>query len=253
MVARAAAAARRGRDFLLVTCEHGGNRIPRELAVHFRGRQRLLATHRGYDAGALAMARDLARAFDAPLVASTVSRLVVDLNRSLHNPRAWSACTAALPAPERDRIVRTYYAPHWRRVEGLVAAAAASGQRVVHVASHSFTPVLDGVRRTADVGLLYDPARSGEARLAAAWCAALRASAPHLVVRRNYPYAGKGDGLTRALRQRLPASRYVGIELEINQALCAAGAAPWRDTRRAVIAALRVALVPSLSVQRASP
>lgn len=253
MVARAATAARPGRDFLLVTCEHGGNRIPRELAVHFRGRQRLLATHRGYDAGALAMARDLARAFDAPLVASTVSRLVVDLNRSLHNPRAWSACTAVLPAPARERIVRRYYAPHWRRVEMLAAAAAASGRRVVHVASHSFTPVLDGVRRTADVGLLYDPARPAEAQLAAAWREALHATAPQLVVRRNYPYAGKGDGLTRALRRRLPARGYVGIELELNQALCAAGAASWRATRRAVIAALRAALAPPLSVKRASP
>lgn len=252
MVARAAAAVLPGHDFILVTCEHGGNRIPPGLARRFRGWRRILATHRGHDLGALAMARDLARAFDAPLVASTVSRLVVDLNRTLRNPRVWSKATAALPQEERQRIVARYYAPHWRRVEALADAAVKSGRRVVHVASHSFTPVLDGVRRTADVGLLYDPSRAGEVRLASAWRAALQGTAPGLRIRRNYPYAGKGDGLTRALRQRLPASRYVGIELEMNQALCAAGIVRWRATRRAVVAALRAALAVPSSVPRAS-
>lgn len=235
---------RRGHDVVLVTCEHGGNRIPPDLAPHFRGWTRTLATHRGFDAGALAMARDIARSFRAPLVASTVSRLVVDLNRSLHNPRVWSPVTAALPRPARARIVARHYAPHWRRVEAVAQAAVASGRRVVHVASHSFTPVLDGVVRTADVGLLYDPARAAEARLAAGWRHALQRTAPALRVRRNYPYAGKGDGLTRALRRRFPEAQYVGIELEVNQALCAGDARAWRRCRRAIVAALHEALAP---------
>lgn len=36
----------------LITCEHGGNEVPTAFARLFRGHRRLLATHRGYDAGA---------------------------------------------------------------------------------------------------------------------------------------------------------------------------------------------------------
>ena len=42
---------------------------------------------------------------------------------------------------------------------------------------------------------------------------------PDLRVRLNYPYRGDSDGLTTWLRRRHPAARYLGIELEINQAL----------------------------------
>jgi hypothetical protein len=52
--------------------------------------------------------------------------------------------------------------------------------------------------------LLYDPARPGEVELSERWKASLRTCAPSLVVRRNYPYAGKSDGLTNHLRRRYP-------------------------------------------------
>lgn len=229
-------------DFVVVTCEHGGNRIPAEYAVHFRGWQPLLSTHRGFDAGALVMARELGAALRAPVVASTVSRLVVDLNRSLSNPRAWSSATRVLPPEARQRIARRHYTPYRDRVTALVADAIAAGRRVVHISSHSFTPVLDGDVRTADVGLLYDPARSGEKALAARWKAAFAAEAPALRVRRNYPYAGRNDGLTSSLRGLFPASRYVGIEIEINQAFALGAAGPWRQLRKSVVATLSRAL-----------
>ena len=72
--------------------------------------------------------------------------------------------------------------------------------------------------------------------------AALAGRAPELRVRRNYPYAGKGDGMTRFLRRRYPASRYVGIELELNQAFVREGGAAWRRLRESVAATLESAL-----------
>ena len=233
----------RGRDFFVVTCEHGGNRIPPEYAGLFRGWQRALRSHRGYDAGALAMARDLAANLHAPLVVATVSRLLVDLNRSLSNPDAWSAATRTLTPAEKERIVRRHYAPHHRRVAAVVDDAVAAGYRVIHFASHSFTPVLNGQVRTADVGLLYDPSRRGEVKLAAHWKAAFAELAPQLRVRRNYPYAGKGDGLTRSLRQRHSPARYIGIEIELNQAFVRRDGKPWRDLRAIVTATLQRALL----------
>ena len=227
------------RDFVVITCEHGGNRIPAEYERYFRGWRRILDTHRGYDAGALVMARQLAGAFGAPLVASTVSRLVIDLNRSLSHRDVWSDASRKLPPAMQQRIVRRHYAPYRRRVAAIIAAAIAARRRVVHLSSHSFTPVLDGVVRMADVGLLYDPARPGEAAFAARWKSAVAAAAPHLRARRNYPYAGRNDGLTSSLRRRFPPERYVGIEIEINQALVAADPRLWRQMRATIIATLQ--------------
>jgi hypothetical protein len=44
---------------------------------------------------------------------------------------------------------------------------------------------------------------------------------PALRVRRNSPYPGSIDDLCTWLRWRHPTDRYVGVELEINQALLA--------------------------------
>jgi predicted N-formylglutamate amidohydrolase len=230
--------------YLLITCEHGGNRIPARYQPLFAGRGALLASHRGYDPGALSMARDLAHHFRAPLVHATVSRLLVDLNRSIGHRGLYSEATRALARAERARILARHYAPYRDEVEALVARAVAAGRRVVHVSSHSFTPVLDGCVRQADIGLLYDPERRGERALCAAWSALLAAEIAPLRVRRNYPYQGRNDGLTLRLRRRFPAAHYVGVELEINQKHVSAGQRfaeqrfPLR-IRRAVIASLR--------------
>lgn len=228
-------------DTFVITCEHGGNRIPAAFAGLFRGQRARLDSHRGYDPGALAMARALAVAFGAPLVASTVSRLLVDLNRSIGHPGLFSVATRGAPAEVRASILARHYRPYRQRVEGLVGDAVARGRRVVHVSSHSFTAVLDGRHRRADVGLLYDPGRSGEAMLCAHWKSALAIRAPSLRVRRNYPYAGKADGLTSHLRRRFPSAAYVGVELEVNQRIVAAGGRPWTALRTALIDSLRAA------------
>ncbi|WP_256371677.1 MULTISPECIES: N-formylglutamate amidohydrolase [unclassified Herbaspirillum] len=221
-----------------MTCEHGGNRIPAPHDGLFLDQLSLLDSHRGYDAGALLMAQDLATAFDGALVTSTVSRLLVDLNRSVGHPQLFSETIRRLPPPVREEILAQYYRPYREQVEHLVAQAVADGQRVIHISSHSFTPELNGKVRNADVGLLYDPARHGEVELCARWRATLAELAPSLRVRRNYPYAGKGDGLTAYLRQRFAPNTYIGIELEVNQQIVQSDAGQWT--------ALRTLLVDSL-------
>ena len=230
------------KERVLVTCEHGGNGVPSRYAPLFRGWTRRLKTHRGFDPGALQMAEDLSRAFAAPLVASTVTRLLVDLNRSVGNPALHSAAVRRVSREEKSRIVRDHYLPYRRRVEGLVAKAALRGRPVIHIASHTFTPRLDGNVRRADIGLLYDPVRPGERRFCALWKRALERLAPDLEVRRNYPYAGKNDGLTSYLRSRHPPASYVGIEIEINQAFVFRAGPRWTRLRKAVVESLRSTL-----------
>lgn len=225
---------------LLITCEHGGNRIPARYRHLFRGFEALLASHRGYDAGALAMAEELAQAFKAPLLVSAVSRLLVDLNRSPGHPRLYSEATRTAPLAVRREILEMHYLPYRSRAEAHIAKEIAKGRRVVHISSHSFTPVLDGEVRQADIGLLYDPARAGERELCLRWQAALNDIAPDLRVRRNHPYRGTSDGFTAWLRKRCAEKDYAGIELEINQKL--AGGKAWRKLRRQVTESLERAL-----------
>jgi len=228
---------------LLITCEHAGNRIPPRYGPLFRGEDALLAGHRGYDAGARTLGAEMARAFRAPFLLSTTSRLLVDLNRSPGHPRLYSEAVRHAPASVRQEIFEHYYLPHRRQVEAHIAAAVANRQQVIHIACHSFTPVLDGAARNADIGLLYDPQRPGETALCRRWQAVLKELAPHLRIRRNYPYAGKADGLSTYLRRRFPPHSYVGIELEINQGHVVRSAA-WRRLRATVILALQSALAP---------
>ena len=230
-------------DSFLITCEHGGNRIPLPYRRLFRRKNALLGSHRGYDPGALTMAKALARAFNAPLVTSTVSRLLVDLNRSIGHPQVFSAATRSAPAKLRAQIVEQHYRPYRVRVERFVRQSVSRGRRVIHISSHSFTPELDGKVRRADVGLLYHPGRRGESELCARWKTSLAGFAPELRVRRNYPYAGKGDGLTSHLRLRFPSNAYVGIELEVNQGIVLAGGRRWTALRRALIDSLRAATI----------
>jgi len=228
-------------DSFVVTCEHGGNRIPPAYRRFFATWRDVLETHRGWDPGALRLAREFAKAFDAPLVESTTSRLLVDLNRSIGNPDLFSDAIPREPPELRTEIVTTHYLPYRERAESLVEQALGRGHRVVHLSSHSFTPVLDGDVRTADVGLLYDPARPGEAALCACWKETLADLAPALRVRRNYPYLGKGDGLTSHLRKRFGPADYIGVELEVNQAFVLGPGAPWKALRGHLVASLRTA------------
>jgi predicted N-formylglutamate amidohydrolase len=243
MDARAAGCSSLESARLVITCEHGGNRIPEPYRNLLQSDQALLSSHRGFDAGAQVMAGALARALGAPLVVSTVCRLLVDLNRSIGHPRLYSEAIRKAPAEVREQILKHYYHPYRAQVERLVRQAIAEGGAVIHIASHSFTPELDGKIRVADVGLLYDPARPGEVELCERWKAALKRRAPDLTVRRNSPYAGKGDGLTASFRRCFPPDAYLGIELEVNQKHVSRGGRHWSDLRRAIVQSLCRALV----------
>ncbi len=215
---------------LVVTCEHGGNEIPPEYAAAFRGAKSVLASHRGYDPGALELARQFARELYAPLFHSTVSRLVVELNRSRHHRALFSSYTRDLPAATRADILARHYVPYRDAVESKIAGLICGKNLAVHHLSvHSFTPVLDGETRRADIGLLYDPRRPLEFDWCLAWRMALRERRPDLVVRRNYPYRGISDGFVTYLRKKFSAQRYAGVELEVNQKYPLAGGKPWRE------------------------
>lgn len=200
----------------IVSCEHATHHVPAAWLPWFED-QALLHSHRGWDPGAAQVARFLGRHLPAPVLLARVSRLLADTNRSAGHPEVHAAVLRSLPRQEKAAILAAWHQPYQQQVMAAVAAALDAHPRVIHISCHSFTPQLHGVRRNADIGLLYDPGHGDEGPLARRWQTQLQRGG-RWRIRRNYPYRGRADGMTRILRRR-HGSRYRGIELELNQAL----------------------------------
>ncbi len=203
---------------VIVSCEHGGNQVPPEYRQLFSGQEMLLASHRGYDPGALPLAEVIAEQLSAPLFFSKQTRLLVDLNRSCSHRNLFGDQVKGTDRHVKDTIISHYYRPYREAVRNAVAAQITLAMQVVHLSIHSFTPVFDGQQRLTDIGLLYDPARYQEKILCRHWRQEIVASRL-LTVRYNWPYRGIADGLVRSLRREFGAQQYLGIEVEVNQGL----------------------------------
>jgi len=207
---------------VVLSCEHASNRVPARydnLGLDTRS----LRSHIAWDIGARDVTRSFARALGCNAYEGRWSRLLADLNRSANHRKVIAESSFGIEIPgnrgldtgERARRIETYWRPYRDAVENAVRAVIARAGLCVHLSVHSFTPEVEGHVRNADVGILYDPRRRREADLARRWAREIAASG--LRVRLNYPYRGIADGLCKTLRQRLPASAYLGVELELNQ------------------------------------
>lgn len=233
---------------LLLTCEHASNRVPARYKRIFRNDPRL-EQHWGYDIGAAAAARAVANGVGAPIVMGKYTRLVVDLNRSIGNKSMFCKEIWALSELERQRILNDCYRPHRQAVKELVDQALGHVPRrpVLHIAIHSFTPVLRGVERRADVGVLYDPDRPHETAVAKALRLQLQAQLAGLRVFLNSPYRGNTDGLSRVLRAEHKDLALRSISIELNQKY--ASTSVWPELSRAVVLSIQ-ALLNDLRLRR---
>jgi predicted N-formylglutamate amidohydrolase len=229
-------------DGLVLACEHASKRVPLRYRKLFRRSDSLLDSHRGWDPGALELARQLARRFDAPLFRGVVTRLLVDLNRSLPSPTLFSEYALRLEEKERLDLLARYWEPYRHAVRRRLEDELARDRTVLHFSVHSFTPRLRGDERRTDLGLLFDPERPAEARFCRALRAALQREMPELRIDMNEPYSGVSDGLTTTLRAEFPKSRYLGVEFEVNQRFARGERARWRGLQRSIGTALERAL-----------
>lgn len=231
----------RDRPTLILTCEHGGHRVPAHYRPLFAGRNRLLESHRGWDPGALELARLIANRTHSKLVFSTTTRLLVDLNRSSENPGVFSRSSGILSPAQQHALLNAHHTPYRERVEQRVRASARRAP-AIHLSVHTFTPVLRGERRALDIGILFDPARPLERVFARRLRAALNQECPRSRVAFNKPYKGTDDGLTTTLRGLFPPLSYAGIELEVNQRFPRAGGPSWAKLQDAIARAIVKAL-----------
>jgi predicted N-formylglutamate amidohydrolase len=226
------------RPALVLACEHASNRVPLRYRPLFRRREALLDSHRGWDPGALELARQLARQFKAPLFRGVVTRLLVDLNRSLQSPTLFSEHALRLEEKERLALLARYWEPYRHAVRHRIEDELARRRRVIQFSVHSFTPRLRGDARPTDVGLLFDPSRPAEERFCRELRAALQQQLPELRIDMNEPYSGVSDGLTTTLRAEFPKSRYLGVEFEVNQRFPRGERQRWRELQRGIARAL---------------
>uniref|UniRef100_UPI003BA9ED2F N-formylglutamate amidohydrolase n=1 Tax=Stappia sp. TaxID=1870903 RepID=UPI003BA9ED2F len=186
---------------LLFLCDHASNALPaRYGSLGLPEAQ--LRRHIGYDIGARGLTLLLARAFGAPAVLTTFSRLLIDPNRGEDDPTLVMRLSdgAVVPgnarhdAVERAARLEAFHRPYHRAIDERIDTAIEAGHPPAIVSIHSFTDVWRGVPRPWQAGILWD----SDPRFAVPLIAAL-ARDPALTIGDNEPYDGalKNDCMYR--------------------------------------------------------
>jgi predicted N-formylglutamate amidohydrolase len=200
---------------LIVSCEHGGHKIPEQYVHYFNNAEDVLKTHRGFDLGALDLFYKLKPLSDYSIFSET-SRLLIELNRSLHHNQLFSKLSKVIPEKEKENLINGYYLNYRNAVESKIRSFIKANETVLHISIHTFTPILNHEERICDIGLLYNSTHKEEQLFCENFKTQLLRCDPSLITRFNHPYLGKADGFTTYLRKQFK-SRYMGIEIEINQ------------------------------------
>lgn len=209
---------------IVFVCDHASRFIPS--ALDGLGLSAEAArSHVSWDIGALDLALEMSAAFDAPLVASRVSRLVYDCNRPPHAPDAMPIRSEVFDIPgnrdlsEADREARicAIYEPFRDCLSGALDTQLArlAGAPVALVTVHSFTPIYHGKPRSVELGLLHDT----DPTLATAMMAEAGGTLA-LNTQLNAPYDA-ADGVTHTLKEHAIPRGMPNVMLELRNDLIA--------------------------------
>ena len=177
---------------ILLVCDHASCRFP--VALGDLGLDPFACRcHLAIDIGAGSLTERLAGSLGATAVLAQYSRLAVDCNRELMDPSAFLEYgdgilvpgNRHLPQAEKDRRADAIYWPYHRAIDEQIKRLKAGGPPPAFISVHSFTPVLDGVARPWQVGILWDK----DARLSDIFIEEFRAAG--FVTGDNEPYSGK--------------------------------------------------------------
>jgi predicted N-formylglutamate amidohydrolase len=219
-----------GRSNFVIVVDHASRRIPRRLN-DLGLPESELQRHIAWDIGALGVARQVAAALDAPLVAQNYSRLVIDCNRDPEVPTSIPRVSESTDIPgnlelsDADIAVRRaeIFEPYHRRVRALLDERAAAGRPTILVAQHSMTNIYLGVQREMHAAVLYNRDR----RFAGLVLDRLRREAG-LTIGDNQPYF-VSDATDYTIPRHGEARGLPHVEIEIRQDLVAddAGQTEW--------------------------
>ena len=215
--------------FLLV-CDHASRRVPRVLD-NLGLDDALMRRHIAWDIGAAEVARGLARFFDASLLATAYSRLVIDCNRALNDSSSIPEISDGVAVPgnrglsqaEIERRREALFRPYHGAIAAALADFRERGRVPALVSIHSFTPVFDGVERPWHAGILWDQ----DPRIAIPLIAALGRQ-KGLVVGDNKPYSAREPrGYTVTAHAHSQGYPHVAIEIRQDLIDTHHGAAEW--------------------------
>jgi predicted N-formylglutamate amidohydrolase len=221
---------RQGKSNFVIVVDHASRRIPRRLK-DLGLPEAELRRHIAWDIGALGVARQVAAALDAPLLAQNYSRLVIDCNRDPKVPSSIPLLSEASEIPgnaglsEAEITARRVeiFEPYHRQVRELLDERAAAGRPTILVAQHSMTNIYHGVTRPMHAAVLYNRDR----RFAGLMLDMLRRE-PGLVVADNEPYF-VSDDTDYTIPRHGEARGLPHVEIEIRQDLVSdeAGQTEW--------------------------
>lgn len=201
---------------VIITCEHADNYIPKDFKLLFAGYERELESHLGWDPGAFTVAKLMVKEFKCPIFFQKISRLLVEVNRSVDHPQLFSKYSQKLDTSVKSMLLEKYYYSYRNSVEDKIASLIDEGYEVIHISVHSFTPVLNDIERKVEIGLLFDDQRPAELAFNNQWKDLLQEEIPEFTIMHNVPYHGADDGFTTYLRNK-HTSNYIGVEIEISQ------------------------------------
>ena len=219
-----------GRSNFVIVVDHASAYIPRRLNRLGVSAQEL-ERHIAWDIGALAVARRVSAALDAPLLAQNYSRLVIDCNR---NPNvATSICTVSehtaipgnsnLSAKETELRRTEIFDPYHDRIRALLDERQKAQRPTILVAQHSMTNIYKGSSRPMHAAVLYNRDRA----FAHLVLDALRLE-PGMIIGDNQPYF-VSDDTDYTIPVHGEARKLPHVEIEIRQDLITheAGQTEW--------------------------
>jgi len=148
---------------VLLVCDHASSRFPETLGDMgldpFARR-----CHLALDIGAGALTERLSESLGVTAVLAQYSRLVVDCNRQLLDPSAFLVFGDGIFIPGNNNLgdaarkqrSDAIYWPYHKAIADQVTRLRNIGPPPLFVSIHSFTPVLNGVSRSWEMGVLWD-------------------------------------------------------------------------------------------------
>ena len=177
---------------VLLVCDHASCRFPQALGDMgldpFARR-----CHLAIDIGAGKLTEKIAKSLGFTAVIAQYSRLVIDCNRQLMDPGAFLEYGDGILVPgnrnltqaDKDARADAIYWPYHNAIEDQITRLRAVGPAPAFISIHSFTPVLNGVSRDVQMGVLWDT----DSRLSDIFIEDFRAAG--FLTGDNEPYSGR--------------------------------------------------------------
>ncbi|MFT4181531.1 MAG: N-formylglutamate amidohydrolase [Rhizobium sp.] len=182
----------------IIAVDHAGRSIPADLG-DLGLSPPWHETHHFCDIGAAELARALAPRIDVPIVMCDVSRLVIDVNRWIEDPRSIVRDVEGSPIPEnvamddagRHAREEAIFWPYQSCLGEMWMQQTARHARPFFFSLHSCTRVFDGFRRPWDGGTIWHDDKSLSRHLIDHL-----GRDESLVLGNNQPYSGIGGAYT---------------------------------------------------------